>query len=270
MYKYILLFLFIFPLAIKVAQPVTPSVTATDTSTVSLTDEEQTAEDALNDDDDDDSTLYSNQHYLLEPLKKDSFNRADWNKAKKGLDYTEHQPKKIETKTEEYTPSTRGSFFSGTAFKFIFAGLVIGVLVFLLWKIFADRLGNRTFDNEQMLISVEDIEDITKVSESELERLLREAIEKEDYKEAVRIYYVSILLGLSERNMITWRKEKTNREYLMELSALAQYPVFRDLTLLFERIWYGDIELAETDYVRVEPLFKSFTDSIKLNKPFEK
>lgn len=222
--------------------------------------------------------------YLEKPVEKKEFDRKKWDDARRGMNYDENTPpppaKEPDPKKEDgdQEPVDSSSDYSVSApsgtgvpvLKYVLVIAIIILLVFLLVKVFAGQSWNKRIPSEKTIATIEDIEEISMVPESELERLLREALGRRDFKMAIRIYYVFALRELSEKGLIKWKKDKTNREYLMELSALSQYPVFRDLTILFERIWYGDIELVETDYRRVEPLFKSFTDAVKLNKPLEK
>ena len=208
--------------------------------------------------------------YLKEPFTVIKFDREKWKAAKKGIDYSDVDPPKKKKQTETFTWFSGSTLFSGDVVKFIFVTIVILLLAFLLFKIFSGRLSNKKVVNDKSIVSVEDIEDISLVPESELERLLKEALNRKDFNEAIRIYYVFIIRELSEKELIRWKKEKTNRDYVSELREMAHYGIFRELTLLFERVWYGDILLQEADYSRVGPRFKSFADTIKLSTPGEK
>jgi hypothetical protein len=209
--------------------------------------------------------------YLKETISQNKFDRDKWKAAKKDLDYSEEPPKKEKEKIETHTWSPSSpSIFSGSAVKFIFVGIILLLLAFLLFKIFSNRLSNKKVVTHKNIVSIEDIEDLHLVPESELERLLREALERKDFNEAIRIYYVFIIRELSEKELIGWKKEKTNRDYLAELRPTQHYALFKELTLLFERVWYGDVLLAEPDYTRISPRFKTFADSIKSGSGVEK
>jgi hypothetical protein len=210
-------------------------------------------------------------NYLNEHVGENKFDREKWKKAIRNIDYTEKAtPPKQEERESSKSFSSSPPLFTGPAFKYIFVGAVLLALMFLLFKLFTGRVGNKRVPSEKIISSLEDIEEISLVSESELERLLREALDRGDYKTAIRIYYVSSLRELAEKGIIQWKKEKTNCDYVLELGAASQYKVFKDLTLLFERIWYGDVILVKADYLQVEPLFKSFTDAVKSIPKLEK
>ena len=98
--------------------------------------------------------------------------------------------------------------------------------------------------------------------ETDLDRFLREALEKSDYPLAVRIYYLQIIKSLSEKNAIKWSREKTNRDYLRETREYRLGESFRVATRAYERVWYGNQTLSATDYARLEPEFKNLLSAI--------
>ncbi|MFI5149056.1 MAG: DUF4129 domain-containing protein [Bacteroidia bacterium] len=249
----------------------TQPVLNADSTTVNIQDDDAllgAAEEA--DDEDDDSLSVTDKQYQQEPLKTDSFRRAAWLSLKKGIDYKEAEQKQ---RSVPHTSSSNwGSFpslFAGPAIQFIFIGVILLLLAFLLWKILAGNLSNKKVKDDKIVVSIEDIDDISQVSESELNRLLREALARQDYKGAIRIYYVSILLILSEKELISWTREKTNREYLQELRLSPHFSPFGELTSLYEKVWYGDLELMLPTYQRIEPGFKSLSETLKSITRFE-
>jgi len=225
------------------------------------------AENAVDDGDTPTSQEEVQDHYLAEPVTITKFDRNKWNVAKKGLDYNEQPPPKPLKWNPWFTGS---SIFSGEAVKFVLFSIVILLLAFVLFKIFSGRLGNKRIRKDEHISNIEDIEDIAAVPESELDRLLREALERKDFKEAIRISYLFIIRSLSEQELIHWKKDKTNREYLTELNKSIYYNVFREVTAVFDRVWYGDIELGEIDYLRISPHFKNLGDLLKTNNTLEK
>jgi hypothetical protein len=268
MKTFLISFVFLFILG-SGAYCTTPSLLVQAADSTVLSDQEEETNDTVLDSLEVNDTIPSAYgRYLQTPLGCDSFNRESWKKAKKGLDYSEELKKKPVQTTGNSAPSG-GTLFSGPVPKFIFVGLLLALLVFVLWKILAERLSNKMIPDEEILSSVEDIQDIAKVPESELERLLREALEKEDYREAIRIYYVSILHSLADKKLIHWKKEKTNHEYLHELAPTRHAHVFKELTQLYERVWYGDRMLLAPEYSGIGPRFKSFSDALKTNQLLE-
>lgn len=75
----------------------------------------------------------------------------------------------------------------------------------------------------------------------------------ENWREGVRFGFLALLFYLEDQERIRVEKWKTNWEYAGELAekdpTLAG--VFRDCSLLFERIWYGREAVTETDYLNM-------------------
>ncbi|WP_245328349.1 DUF4129 domain-containing protein [Hymenobacter aquaticus] len=70
--------------------------------------------------------------------------------------------------------------------------------------------------------------------------LLAEAEAAGNYRLAVRLGYLAVLKQLTDRGLIQWQPEKTNHDYLRELTARPLRPAFRELTQQFEYVWYGE------------------------------
>ena len=104
------------------------------------------------------------------------------------------------------------------------------------------------------LLDVENIEQI------DLHALLDAAIIERRYRDSVRFMYLIALQRLSHREIITWDKHKTNREYLFEVRNYDRnlVPPFSQVTSLFEWVWYGETALDEATFPYVRTSFDSF------------
>ncbi len=72
---------------------------------------------------------------------------------------------------------------------------------------------------------------------------------------ATRYYYLWLLKTLSDRNIIEWDIEKTNGDYLNEISNLELKNEFQFLSYVYEYSWYGEFNLNETDFEKTEIAF---------------
>ena len=210
----------------------------------------------------------ANEDYLKEKPKEDSFNEQEWSKAVEGLDYSKDRPAPPKLKQEEDTG--RGNAGSGTNFslslgagkQILLFGAVIVVLAFLLYLLIGGRYSRNTRIKNEKAFTVEEIEE--RMHESDLDKFLREALAKNDFRLAVRIYYLAVIKELSVKEIIRWKKDKTNREYLNEVVSRKPeiFPDFRDTTLAFEKVWYGDFKITEGDYMSISPRFRKFMESL--------
>ena len=107
---------------------------------------------------------------------------------------------------------------------------------------------------------VENIEHI------EISTPLQKALSDANFKLATRLYFLDLLKRLNETGLISWKKNKTNRDYLMELySKEFHFEAVRKLTLAYELVWYGEHTLSNEAY---QKLFSEFETMLqKINTP---
>ena len=89
-----------------------------------------------------------------------------------------------------------------------------------------------------------------------------EALKNQDYRLAIRLYYLKILQSFKRKGLIEWKKDKTNNDYLKEVRQTTFHNTFRKLTGIFERIWYGKGGVNKTHFDSIEGEFKDFVDAI--------
>ena len=100
------------------------------------------------------------------------------------------------------------------------------------------------------------IVDDDKAGRALLSIYLKEALSINDFTLAIRINYLMLLKELNVKKFIYWSKEKTNGEYLNELSSQKCYYDFKKITLAFEIAWYGERKVEKRDYEKVVSEFE--------------
>jgi hypothetical protein len=98
-------------------------------------------------------------------------------------------------------------------------------------------------------------EDIQKV---DFEQHIHDAVEQRHYRLAIRLHYLKSLKMLADQNLIDWKTDKINQDYMRELADSPLQAPFVEITALFERIWYGDTALVEASFQRTEAVFQRF------------
>ena len=71
-----------------------------------------------------------------------------------------------------------------------------------------------------------------------------------------------MIKSLSDKELIKWKKDKTNRTYFNELTKTDLKDSFRELTNIFERVWYGEATITATIFQDIEGQFKQFIDKV--------
>jgi len=197
--------------------------------------------------------------YLQESITIEKIDRADWQKATKDLDYgISKKPKPVKK-----APPANAELL-GWILKIFAIIAVLVMLAFLLYS-FVGVQGlkkgeNRTFDPNAVINTQKVAEHI---HEFDLSALIQQAIQQQDYSVATRLYYLLAIKQLSENDLIHWKKDKTNRNYINELKNSALKNKFRNLTNIFERVWYGEVVVDTTIFADIQGQFQVFIDDLK-------
>lgn len=167
------------------------------------------------------------------------------------------------TEWRDSTPRTKlkmGNMPNLSWLGYVLMGLLILALVFLIYYLLVNR--ERT-GKKVVPLNLEETAP-TEIPLTELQKLLQDAIAKGDYRGAVRIYFIFILRGLSERNWIKWEKEKTNFHYLREMTDRSEYKDFNKTVSFYEIIWYGKREIDESTFKQIKPDFTILLDKLDI------
>lgn len=193
----------------------------------------------------------------ITPIKQD---KKAWKKIVNGKDFSETPEKKKEKKDKKPSNFNFPSLNIGQAGKVFLFSLVILLLAFIIYKLIANS--NYSVNKKIKKIRLVDINDLEQnLDKTDVDPFLFDAITQENYRLAIRLYYLKVLKHLMELEWIKWKKDKTNSEYLRELYSKEFYTDFRLLTLMFERVWYGEIVLDDVTFKMVE---QNFTSSISI------
>ena len=212
------------------------------------------------------------------PIAVQSQNQADsvwtteqWQQATKGLEY---KPKQEKEEEEEVDPiqideldnsksfgQWLAEFLTGPLGKFIVIVAVFVLLLLIILRVMTGKVRNRDRAvTDSLGFALRNIED--DLENAELNSVIDEAEKAEDYKTAVRLHYLGVIKELHAQHIIRWKKEKTNRDYLNEVRERVWYTDFRDLTLAYEIVWYGDTTIGVPEYTTLKKVFDRFNQQI--------
>lgn len=191
-----------------------------------------------------------------------------WEEASGNLDYSKDVEKKQDKEPKEVVKNEEGNDISLPNFDFTGLGTFIQLIVicmgaFLIgWALyyFIKQPSNKRID-KQGVVTIENLEE--HLDESDLDRFLRQALEQGRYGDAVRIHFLEIIKSLNEKGHIKWSKDKTNRDYLHELNQSTFLKAMRKQTRIYEKVWYGNMEVDNGLYSALAPAFKALKDRIQ-------
>ncbi|MCC7244632.1 MAG: DUF4129 domain-containing protein [Saprospiraceae bacterium] len=179
-----------------------------------------------------------------------------WDKTSGKMDYSKDVPNPPkEIKPVANTPDTNwlGAFEGlGTILQVLAIIIAIVLIGWGVWRMM-DQPANRRIATDGVVINAENLD--AYLHETDLDVFLREALQAQDFKLAIRIRYLQAIKHLTDRGQIQWAKEKTNREYVREMRPQPKGEAFRQATQVYERAWYGNRPLRATEFAVIEPLF---------------
>lgn len=204
-------------------------------------------------------------------MPKAFIDKNKWKKIAKKYDYRKERKLELEQKEENKTkqkaeksePLSPGmkNILTYTLF-----GIVILLLVFLGYRFIA---GEKFFGNKKVkgltVYALDDIEN--NLHEADINHYLNKAISSADYRVALRLYYLNLLKLLSANAAISWKREKTNGAYLLELSGHPIYGDFSKCTEIFEYFWFNETALINSEiFGKIRPFFEQTLSKIPYSK----
>lgn len=151
------------------------------------------------------------------------------------------------------TPSISAGFWN-----FILI-LIIAVILFIIAYLI---IRNRKPPNTKLAVEVDNDWNPEVISKTELELRLEAAMEREDYRECIRIYFTFILKELIRKNWIHWKKEKTNFHYVQEMGRREGAHQFNECVRVYDLVWYGEYFIDRDIYELLQPDMEAYYKSL--------
>ena len=96
------------------------------------------------------------------------------------------------------------------------------------------------------------------IHEMDFTQLIEGALKEQNYPLAIRLHYLHTLKLLTNKRLIKWRQDKTNREYIFELRNSKYMNPFQHVTRWYEYAWYGQFYVEKPLYVNIAEDFHTF------------
>lgn len=141
---------------------------------------------------------------------------------------------------------------------YIIAGLTLFFIIKFFLKVNSRSIANSETTKSQVEISEEE----SLMNDKNLPQLIEKAILKGNYRLAIRYYYLLALKKLSDDKLINWQQEKTNEDYINELTKNNLSNDFKNITFIYDYVWYGNFLIDDNEFVKSENHFKNFLNNI--------
>jgi Domain of unknown function (DUF4129) len=153
-------------------------------------------------------------------------------------------------------------FFSSPAITVLLWILAGGFILFILYSLFLKEGAFMRKTKKASAVSVEG-EDTEEVKPgTNMDNMIAQALKDKNYRLAVRYQYLKNLHKLAEKGLVQYAADKTNYQYVNELTDAGLRNAFAGITLTYEYVWYGEFDIDDLLYRKLEPGFTGLYNKI--------
>lgn len=145
----------------------------------------------------------------------------------------------------------------------LFYGALAIAVLYLVYILFNEGGAGLFTSNKNKKINNYDEITAENIENADINMLIKNAENSNDYRLAIRYYYLLVLKTLSLKNHIKFEDDKTNTEYLNELSSKSFSSKFAYTSYLYNYIWYGGFSLNFEQYNKAKSNFETLLNLIK-------
>jgi hypothetical protein len=155
-------------------------------------------------------------------------------------------------------PFIESDIFQALLWILIIAGFALFVAVYLS----NSNIG--LFRRSGKSIASEDgeLQETDNIFEINYQRDIDKAISAGNYRLAVRLMFLRVLKNLSDKNIIQYRQDRTNFDYLMQMDATKYYQDFFRITREYEYCWYGRFDIEPEKFAVIKNDFENFGNNL--------
>ncbi len=143
--------------------------------------------------------------------------------------------------------------------RFLLWALAIGIVVFVIYRLFLGRDGlfASPVKNKKLEVEAEPLTD-----ENYIDQQLNQAVNSGNYRMAIRFLYLQTLSKMADKGWLQLSPDKTNYQYVNELTQKQFKKEFARVTLHYEYAWYGDFAIGRDVFDPVKKEFEDFQTNV--------
>ena len=145
----------------------------------------------------------------------------------------------------------------------IFYVFIFIAVVYFIAKAIINKEGVWIFgkSSAKNIIPVLDLE--SDIEEADLKKLIKDSEKNNNYRLAIRYYYLWLIKSLTAAEIIEFDVEKTNSDYQNEIVSEELQAKFAYTSYLYNYIWYGEFDVDQDQFTKAKNAFNQFLKSIK-------
>ena len=153
------------------------------------------------------------------------------------------------------------SFTSHPIFQMLlWLAIIAGFATFLIMYLSNSNVG--LFRKSSNIAVEEDNVNTDDIFAINYQREIDKAVSMDNYRLAVRLMFLRLLKNLSDNNIIQYKQDSTNFDYLLQLQSTSIYADFFKLTRNYVYSWYGQFEIDKEKFAVIKNDFDRFERKI--------
>jgi hypothetical protein len=163
---------------------------------------------------------------------------------------------------EEQKPQANNAFFKllesigrSPLLKWLLYFFLAAIIIFAVYQVMVVNnffIFTRTRSNKAQLKEEEELMPVN------IDEKINEAIDKKEYRLAIRFLYLKTLQLLHDKNRIRMHAKSTNKDYIRQMQKHSGVSQFRLLTRIYEYVWYGDFHPNDHQFQIINTNFNQF------------
>ena len=139
----------------------------------------------------------------------------------------------------------------------ILAIIIAGFVLYFLLRFLMGENGNLFFGKKNKKIGIKTSDLHENIHEINFPETIAKFEREKDYRSAIRYQFLFVLKKLTDKKIISWNPEKTNKDYVVELKIENETlnRQFSELVYIFDNVWYGEFEINQDSYQNFKQKF---------------
>jgi hypothetical protein len=147
----------------------------------------------------------------------------------------------------------------GVALKYLMYGILLMAILYLIFKgNFSFKFKPKNEVIEEIITEDTEIEKIEQLRNVGFQNQIKTAEDAGNFRLAIRLWYLWIIKKASDKALIKFHIKKTNSDYCKEMAASSSpssSDLFKKCTDYYNRVWFGEVQLTETQYLSIKESF---------------
>ncbi|MEC5393723.1 DUF4129 domain-containing protein [Bergeyella sp. RCAD1439] len=140
----------------------------------------------------------------------------------------------------------------------ILAVVITGLVIYFLVRYFYGKQGGWFWGRKNATVVSEGQVLDENIHEINFPEQILAYERKGDFRRAVRYQFLYVLKKMTDRGVLEWMPDKTNRDYVEELAGHPKQRDFARLSRVFDYVWYGEFSLERSQYEKYAADFSDF------------